>query len=297
METIIYDHPYLGLNWGGEEQREYGFVTSKLIRPMRAKIGRARRNMADKLYQSGKEEVRRAYQEVKNKSQSKVRNKNLRNSILRTEVPKVKSTVLFNSDKIAETGGGSTVFKSSLNDPKVVRNMKSVGGKKDKKLIDKVIKDGRNLESGIFLEKNPGVETLAHELGHAKGRVSGGLRGKISRLDPRINRQGRGTLDVYDARFIPAQGNDRIGFKDAVKDYFNNIKNSRLIVAEENAASREGLRMMKRNGASKEELSRAKENLRIAGDTYRSAGKRATRTSLGRIIDIPSRRNTPSLLE
>lgn len=55
--------------------------------------------------------------------------------------------------------------------------------------------------------------------------------------------------------------------------------------------------MMKRNGASKEELSRAKENLRIAGDTYRSAGKRATRTSLGRIIDIPSRRNTPSLLE
>lgn len=54
--------------------------------------------------------------------------------------------------------------------------------------------------------------------------------------------------------------------------------------------------MMKRNGATKEELSRAKENLRIAGDTYRSAGKYSTRTSLGRIIDIPSRRSTPTLV-
>ena len=74
------------------------------------------------------------------------------------------------------------------------------------------------------------------------------------------------------------------------------VKNNWLIVAEENAASREGLRMMKRNGATKEELSRAKENLRIAGDTYRSAGKYSTRTSLGRIIDIPSRRSTPTLV-
>lgn len=48
--------------------------------------------------------------------------------------------------------------------------------------------------------------------------------------------------------------------------------------------------MLKRNGATKEELRMAKKELSAAGDTYRLTGKMATRSSLGRIIDIPSRR-------
>ena len=41
---------------------------------------------------------------------------------------------------------------------------------------------------------------------------------------------------------------------------------------------------------SREEIARAGENLRLAGSTYRQAGKASVLSSLGRLVDIPSRR-------
>ena len=38
------------------------------------------------------------------------------------------------------------------------------------------------------------------------------------------------------------------------------------------------------------EIARAGENLRLAGSTYRQAGKASVLSSLGRLVDIPSRR-------
>lgn len=226
-----------------------------------------------------------------------VQNKGLRNKILSVEAPKAKTTVSFRAPMISTAGGGgamlpgSTVRNQTQREVRQTTDMLSSPryrrerGTKDfvKKLYGK-----DRYASGVAVDPTAGVETLAHELGHAQGKTAGGLRGYISRSDPRNSGQG---IRVYapSTRGEVSTGK-RVGFGQALKDTVSNIRNSGHIIAEETAASRGGLQMMKRHGATKEELARASENLGLAGRTYKLEGKRSVLSSLGRLVDIPTRR-------
>lgn len=289
MNIYYYDQPYLSR--GGGEQREFGVINSKVIRPFKSKAGRLRRKAAEALYRSGDNALIES-REATSKLKDGVKNKELRNNILRNEAPKLNTTVSLKAKNIASQGGGGAQLPKE-NITNLGRSTKIFPRDPNIKLVKKIVKkEGR--KSGIaFNEQEVGVEILAHELGHARGKVVGGRRGRISKADPRKVERGseyQGSLTIYSPSYRPNEGASKVKFKDAVKDYFKNRKNSKAIIAEEMAASKDGLEMLKRNGATKEELSKAAENLKVAGDTYKTHGKKARRSSLGRIIDIPSRR-------
>lgn len=288
MITNYYSFPYLTRG----EQREFGWATTKLIRPLKAGIGRTRRKVADKLYESGNQKLVKARERAQQVLKNGVKNKTLRNQILRNEAPKAKTTVSYRANDIAsQGGGGAAIYKSDVDGRTREFLDNPFVGRGEKQLIKKITKGER--ASGIAISKGRGEEVLAHELGHARGKVSNGIRGLISRSDPRSAIGYQGSVSVYKKGTDPTK---RVGFIQSVKDHLSGVKNSKLVIAEENAASREGLNILKRNGATKEELAKARENLRAAGDTYRLVGKKAARSSLGRIIDIPSRRGTKNIV-
>lgn len=287
MNSIYYDYPYVELNGGVVEQREFGFITSKVVRPMRVGIGKTRRKIANKLYQPGSivDKMKNAERRLQIKT---VGNETLMNNLIANEAPKAKTMISFDAKRLAaQGGGGTTVYKRDLSNDIVKQiNDEKYLLKGDKEFINKIYGD-KNIKSGIAINKKAGEAILAHELGHAQGITKGGLRGLISRSDPRNVQNYTGTLGLYNGKSV---AKEKVGFLRSVKDHLSNVKTSKLIQAEENAATRSGLKMLKRNGATKEELRAAKDKLSAGGDTYKLSGKYATRTSLGRIIDIPSRR-------
>lgn len=294
MNKYYHEYPYID-----GEQREFGWSTSKIIRPLKSKIGHIRRGTAEKFYESGKKSIidnRNANELVT----SRVNNKSLRNSILKYEAPKANATVSYKNKDLAQAGGGgATVYRD---------NVKSGFGEftrdfprdENIRLIKRMLKkDGR---TGVSVSNDAGVEYLVHELGHAQGRVAKGKRRLISEADPRRLVKGKtyeGSLSYFDEKSregIMSSGGKKVGFKESVKDLLNNSRNSRAIIAEEDAATKAGLEMLKRHGATPEELKLAARNLEVSGDTYRHARKASLKSSLGRIIDIPSRRGNKVIL-
>lgn len=292
MNKYYYEYPYID-----GEQRQFGWATSKIIRPLKSKIGHARRSAAKELYQSGMESKAKNKATVAElKRSKKIINKSLRNSLLKHEAPLANATVSYKA-KIGK-GNGAAISRDSIK-PGFGELTKSFDPRDENiKLIKKILKkDGR---TGIALRKNSGVETLAHELGHAQGNIASGKRGLIASSDPR-NASGKymGSISTFKEKSrkeIMESGGKKVGFKESLKDLLTNSRNSKAIIAEENAASREGIKMLKRHGATPEELKLAERNLGLAGDTYRNARKATLKTSLGRLIDIPSRRGSRNII-
>lgn len=268
---------------------------------MRATIGRTRRTVANKLYKSA-DRARVKGREITTKLDTPgevvhVQNKEVRNRILRTEAPKAKTTVSFRAHEATDGGRGGTMIsgdtiRSLPSEARLLVDLEKPSG--DTKLFKKLYDKGDKYASAVAVPPNAGVDTLAHELGHAQGRVSGGIRGYISRTDPRNdprnNEQLFRSYKPANRSQIMSSGGKRVGFRDALRDTVSNIRNSGHVIAEETAATRSGLQMLKRHGASREEIARAGEYLRLAGSTYRQAGKASVLSSLGRLVDIPSRR-------
>lgn len=93
-------------------------------------------------------------------------------------------------------------------------------------------------------------ETLAHEIGHQK-YTEGSILGRWSN-------------DKYD--FIPERSG---GIKSSIKNAIYGIP--KLI--QERGASKEGLKLLKKNGATKKELEKAKEYYKTAYGTYKNLYK------------------------
>lgn len=288
--VITYDYPFLA--GGSFEQREFGYWTTNVARPVRATVGKARRTVANKFYQAANKAKLEHGAVIDKLTQNgglpSVQNKGLRNKILSVEAPKAKTTVSFRTKELVNmTSGGGVIPTDPLSKTELGGYIDRFGTRNDKKFLKKLYGKDR-YKSGIVASPGVGVEALAHELGHAQGRSAKGLRGYISRTDPRDS--GRGMRIYAPASRSKVSTGKRVGFGQALKDTVSNIRNSGHIIAEETAASRSGLQMMKRHGATKEELARASENLGLAGRTYKLGGKSSVLSSLGRLVDIPTRR-------
>lgn len=294
MNKYYYEYPYVD-----GEQRQFGWTTSKIIRPLKSKIGHVRRSAADKLYQSGlKSGAKNEAVEAELEKIQTITNKSLRNSLLKHEVPKANATVAYGSG--AGKSNGATIYRENIKPG--FGNLTKYAPPRDEgvKFLKRILKkEGRS--SGIAMSKDSGIEFLAHELGHAQGKIAKGKRGLISASDPRNlkNSGDKGSISHFKERSrfeIRESGGKKVGFKESLKDLLTNSRNSRAIIAEENAATREGIKMLKRHGATPEELKLAERNLGLVGDTYRNAGKKSVKTSLGRVIDIPSRRGSRRII-
>lgn len=108
MNSIYYDYPYVELNGGVVEQREFGFITSKVVRPMRVGIGKTRRKIANKLYQPGSlvDKMKNAEKRLQTKT---VGNETLMNNLIANEAPKAKTMISFDAKRLAAQGGGGVL--------------------------------------------------------------------------------------------------------------------------------------------------------------------------------------------
>ena len=120
--------------------------------------------------------------------------------------------------------------------------------------VDNLNREG--IKGAIFL--NPalgGDDTLAHELGHHLNKTSKNpIKRVISRISPKIRRE----MKVED---IPKEKSIIEGLKSMVK--------SKIINVEEHNASKNGMSLLKKVGATPEELSIAKLGYDRAYNTYK----------------------------
>lgn len=260
------------------EQRQFGIIAN------------LRRKYAKKYAEkSSKELVNRLIDWNSKKENIKpIIDKELRNSIYKNEMPKVNSTHLVGGRNLLPTNSEGKFLKV-----KNAENLlqKPFYNKREMKFLKKMVKKKKN---GVVLPKNSGIESDAHELGHSFNAKSKGLDGIISRLDPRAPKSGntppKNILSAYPSP--KNEGDKKVGIFEALKDHFNNYKNSKLILKEEENASKKALDILKRNGATEEQLIHAKENLDHSLESYKIGSDMATKSSWARVLRPAKDRGT-----
>lgn len=113
-----------------------------------------------------------------------------------------------------------------------------------------------NLSRGF--DERPDV--LAHEIGHKLNE-----KGKKTKKVTRIHRDAKNKLIELEDK--EAEG--KLGFKDRISQIYNSGKERIYLPKEERNAWKNGLDLMKNNGASKEELGLAKKISKKAVDKYK----------------------------
>lgn len=121
-----------------------------------------------------------------------------------------------------------------------------------------------------------GEEKLAHELGHLENSKT---KHPISWLNSKIaNNEStrKGMRNTVDAQLNDTPDTKTGGWLRTLKRYLA----AKSVNHEEKVASRRGIKILKRIGATPEELERSKANLKLDGDTYKPAGRIYWLTSL-----------------
>lgn len=279
------------------EQKEF---VSKLTK-VKATIGRGRKELAKRIYESAAKDEQKGIElgkRILNKDNKPLTQaeKDLRNKLLREEVPKGVTHSMGSLPHMHETKVKDSFIPhrvENVNNESVYR----LKDKKGRKALRK-LKEGKGL---INLDNTATPGTVAHEIGHAKNATEGGVsqfisktnansKSKAQRFKPKeqLERRVEGLMEKYEGRqpwMEPVKG------KKAFKDVVDNIKSNVSTLAEESNATRKGLKMLKKHGASPQQLKEAKEGLGEALDTYKLGAKRDIKSSVARLVDIPSRRN------
>lgn len=153
--------------------------------------------------------------------------------------------------------------------------------------IDNAISSGKSI---IIHPSGSGSDLLAHELGHLKSQ-NGSLLSRGRLLDEastKVQESGYGFLESG-------------GLKDTTTGIIPGVKRylkGRVILANERKASKNALDILKKNGATPEELSIAKKNLLgTALGTYKTVSDAYTRIPFKNLIQIPSRRGNKAILK
>ena len=242
----------------------------------KAVIGRMRRNLAKKIQESMDNDLNKAIKA---------------GSIVTDTRRAVKSSR--NIDKVvgkaAQKANASIKNITPLGDsiPKRGQNFTIDFNKLDKEQIDQLTSEKklrnayrRGKTAVISPKRGGGIEYRAHEVGHAM-RV--GSKNPITKLVRKyaFNPNTREVLNINSGD----QGSKR-GIKEAIKGY---LKGS-MVVAEEKAASKNALKLLKKGGMSKEDLLRSKNNLDMSLITYKKGRSRLWKSPLRELVEIPSRR-------
>lgn len=261
-------------------QKEFGIVSdiyhSGAKRAYKKYAGRARKKIAARIEKSiAKDELKYNNALRDYLSMNKVQNKDVERKLLREG--KKRGARTFGTDL---DGMGGNYTSSSKTSKEIAE---ALHGQDKKKWQNSANKDAFQ----IVHPSGSGTELLAHELGHVDNATKGG---KIRKA---INKRANSRKVRAEFQSSGAYGNDGAtggSVLGTIKESLRRFKNKKLVDIEERNASKRGIKFLKENGASKEEIKQAKENLEKAGKTYKTLGKRYYKFPLLNKVQIPSRR-------
>lgn len=290
---------------GSIEQREFVSATTKL----KAVIGRARKSLAKKLYESANSSDKKAIEINKNlKNLKPIVDKDLRNKILANEIPEgtfhhmtknplLKNEVYYHPGNADLEGTYSHLIekldkkkKLKYKDWEKLIKEKNKVSDKSWRIDDQLANGNDKRRNLILINKNSGVEDIAHEIGHAQDYS---IRAKkVGKKEKDLKRRkSRGYLSSSDLRDIVKPGElENMDFKSSLKAVINNVKGAKDVLRNEKVASNNAIKMLKRQGATKDQLKQAKKNLDEYYKTYVEGEKVNLKSSLANLVDIPSRR-------
>lgn len=123
-----------------------------------------------------------------------------------------------------------------------------------------------------------GIDQVSHEIGHISNVQS---KNPITRLiHKKADESSHSSLENYEMIKSLMGTHRRSGIKSIMQD----IINEGSIIAEERGASNKGLRILKKSGATKDELRTAKKNYRLALDSYKNKGLANIKTTIRNTI-------------
>lgn len=177
----------------------------------------------------------------------------------------------------------ATVSNSNLDIEKIKRS-DLLPNRKKKKLIKTVLKN--KIGDQILIPKGTKVDVIAHELGHIQ--IKNSKNPILKNLDKRARKVEPNSAERLEAITINnGPGNHkRYGIKKLIRD----IIDEGTIIENERLASKKGLRVLKRAGATKEELKQAKRNYKLALDTYKRRGKANVKVTLRNTLQHPDKK-------
>ena len=126
---------------------------------------------------------------------------------------------------------------------------------------------GRRSNQIIILPKNKNIDLVAHEIGHVSNSTSNNpLVRKIHQKAKDIASESSRRVSMMNSLMGTHR---RSGIKNVIRD----ILDEESLIAEEARASRKGLKLLRKSGATKEELKNAKKNYELGLNTYKGKGR------------------------
>ncbi len=272
------------------EEKDFGIqeMALRAKRKGQVAIGKTRKNISDKISRSAYNDYNKYLDTIKNYENN---NNNLINN-------KQVSKELFKDIRrdggrvfLGDPGSAGFIGLNKENLIKVKQDIQS--GLSDTKLdntqkayFNKLNNHLKSNNQFIIVNPNDSIGTLAHEAGHQQrfnsknpiiSYVSHNSIKSRERSHEnfgyRVNKK-RGTVVADSSKYSP----------------FRAMLDHAIIITEERGATNSGLKKLKKLGVDQNTLNLQKQELKIAGDTYKYAGRSRLKSLLADKIQIPSRR-------
>lgn len=263
------------------KQKEYNIIDdtyrSGIKRAYKKTIGNFRRNTAKRLTDSIKSDINQVKESSRKLSNSSsIQNKSVENNLIKEAS---KEGIIVSNVKVDNTKGNYLV--KDVNDQDLIEYSNNFGNKKED--VEKLKNQIKKSHKFISHPENSGSEKLAHEIGHVKNE-----KGIISKQISKIANSEKTRSQIRSSfNKVRDTGDDgSLGVKESAKRFVR----AKAVELEENNANRKGLKLLKKSGASKEELNKARDNYKEGSKSYKHSGNVSWKTSLRNTVQIPSRR-------
>lgn len=285
------------------EQREYGLVSdlyhSGLKRTWKKNVGRGRKRLAKEIDDSMWKDLKKA-KESGDKFRSAdrpIKDEKLHEAF-RKEAEKQNARVLdreldLESMGLSDFATPNKQLKENIDNLKQQFPISIFRPKGVRKLLGGFEKSFKEKKHFIATSKNSGVGEAFHELGHIINENRNpkkwyDIPGKIKRA---ITNRGAGASARKSSDELIRQGKiEKLEDNStSIKEAWKRFKDAKAIQAEEKLATREALKKLKENGATKEQLKHVKKYLGYAGGTY-GATDIMYKSPIKNKVQIPSRR-------
>jgi len=152
------------------------------------------------------------------------------------------------------------------------------------KRLRKSIKSGKVSGQIIIPPRNKNIDLVAHEIGHASNATS--TNPIVKSTHKRANKIS-GESDSKFGMLTSKMGTHRrSGLKNIIRDFID----EESLIAEESRASRKGLKILRKSGATKQKLDQAKANYKIGLDSYKGKGRANWKSTLRNTIQTEDKR-------